>query len=226
MFACGHNRRMPAKGHSDNQNVNHSEPFSLAENQHILSSAASLITHKIIAFAVWHLSSKMKAVLWGFKLKPHAAKTRYIEQAPTASRRQIYDSAKLSQSITSSRQTRAISGGGSWEPSTNRCDEVSYRWVVSWNWEALFHLSTATRHRKGILSVQCECLSLSLSVEMCIFLTLWRVSLFTPEYYLKYDLNSSLIWKDVHPIIIFLVSLKSIQKRYFPNRIDFLSEFR
>lgn len=53
----------------------------------------------------------MKAVLWGIKLKPHVARTWYTVRVPTGPRRQIHDSARLSQSITSSRQTGAISGG-------------------------------------------------------------------------------------------------------------------
>ena len=81
---------------------------------------------------VWHWSREMKAVLCEIKLKPHAARTRYSVRAPTGPRRPIHDSARLSQSVTSSRQAGAISGGwggggGSGEPSTNHRDEVSYR---------------------------------------------------------------------------------------------------
>lgn len=94
----------------------------------LISSVVTLITRRIIALAHFDIDQeKWKRFWWGTKLKPHAARTRYTVRVPTGPRRLIHDSARLSQSITSSRQTGAISGEESWEPSTNHRDEVSHR---------------------------------------------------------------------------------------------------
>lgn len=102
---------------------------STTGSQPLISSLVTLITRWIMALVPFGINQEKREQFCGGSNWNHMLLQPYIRvRAPTGPGRQIHDSARLSQSVTSSRQTGAISGEKSWEPSTNRCDEVSYHY--------------------------------------------------------------------------------------------------